>query len=77
MRRGKQNSGLEQEYTEKCADVELFEEAEEILVQPGDILISTEAAFDDILEAFSEHSDKFMGEYMTPKEIWEEMGGYV
>jgi hypothetical protein len=49
----------------------------EVTLQEGDIVISSKAGFDDILEKFSEHSEKFMGDYMTPEEILEEMQGYV
>jgi hypothetical protein len=77
MKKIVQNPETQYEYTNKLPDVVLFEDAEEILVEPGDILISTEAAFDDILEKFSEHSEKFLGAYMSPREILEEMQGYV
>ena len=66
-----------EKYTEKIPDVELFLEDEEILAEVGDILISSNASFGDVLVALTEHARLYVDETYTPQMIIEELSQYV
>lgn len=54
------------EYEEKCDNVELFEDYGEILMEPGDICISTCAGWDEVLDVLVRHARGYM-----PDDQWD------
>lgn len=54
-----------EEFTDKLPEVYLADEQEEVLLEPGDILISSTAGWNEVLDALVRHAQEYM-----PAEQW-------
>jgi len=67
-----------EEFTEKLPEVYMAEEQEEILLEPGDIVISSSAGWNEVLDALVKHAREHMGEQeWTAQSIVNELNEWI
>jgi hypothetical protein len=67
-----------EEFTEKLPEVYMAEKQEEILLEPGDIVISTMAGWYAVLDALVKHAREHIGEQeWTAQSIVNELNKWV
>jgi hypothetical protein len=67
-----------EEFTEKLPEVYMAEEQEEILLEPGDLVISTTAGWNEVIDALVQHANEHMsdGEW-TAQRVVDELNEWV